>query len=315
MGFIVSIARSACALLPQDGEPETAAPSEPMDIGELADQAGTFIETAKDWLVDPQGGIAFGINILVFLVILVVAKVLGNVLGKVVGKAMSGTKLQASDLLKEFFVTSTRKVVFLMGFVMGLGQLGIDIGPLLAGLGVVGFVVGFALQDTLGNFAAGIMILLYRPYDIGDVVEVAGHMGKVDAMSLVSTVLLTPDNQKLTVPNGSIWGGVIRNVTAQATRRIDMTFGIGYSDDMDKAGAIIEDILKKHDLVLDDPEPVVKVAELANSSVNFVCRPWSKTTDYWTVKFDVTKAVKEQFDAEGISIPYPQQDLHLFKEV
>jgi len=278
------------------------------------DQASTFITTAKDWLLDPEGGIKFGINLLVFLGILLVAKILGGVLGNVVGKAMSSNKLKASDLLKDFFVTTTRKVVFLVGLVMGLGQLGIDVGPLLAGLGVVGFVVGFALQDTLGNFAAGIMILLYRPYDIGDVVEVAGHMGKVDAMSLVSTVLLTPDNQKLTIPNGSIWGGVIRNVTTQATRRVDMTFGIGYTDDMDKAASIIKDVVAKHELVLGDPEPQVELAELADSSVNFVCRPWSKTGDYWRVKFDVTKTVKERFDAEGISIPFPQRDVHVFKE-
>lgn len=316
MNPFLSVVTAALAVLPQDAAPEEEATLtvEPINLADLPGQATDFLQTAKDWLVDPEGGIKMGINILVFLLILLVAKVLGNVLGKVVGKAMSGKKLQASDLLKQFFVTTTRKVVFLMGFVMGLGQLGIDIGPLLAGVGVVGFVVGFALQDTLGNFAAGIMILMYRPFDIGHVVEVAGQMGKVDAMSLVSTVLLTPDNQKLTIPNGSIWGGVIRNVTTQPTRRVDMTFGIGYSDDMDKAGAIIEDVLKKHELVLDDPEPVVKVSELGDSSVNFVCRPWSKTADYWTVKFDVTKRVKECFDAEGISIPFPQRDVHLFKE-
>ncbi len=313
MHALMTAFSSVFAFLPQDAE-TAAEGAEEVAPKSAADQASGFIADAQAWLTDPDGGIAFAINFAIFLVILFVAKIVGNVLGKVVHKAMSGKKLNASDLLKDFFVTSTKKIVLLLGFVMGLGQLGIDIGPLLAGLGVLGFVIGFALQDTLGNFAAGIMILLYRPYDIGDVVEVAGQTGKVDAMSLVSTILLTPDNQKLTVPNGAIWGGVIRNVTANDTRRVDMTFGIGYGDDMDKAGAIIEEIVKSHDLVLADPAPVIQVAELADSSVNFVCRPWSKTGDYWAVKFDVTKTVKERFDAAGISIPYPQQDLHLFKE-
>ncbi|MDG2148858.1 MAG: mechanosensitive ion channel family protein [Planctomycetota bacterium] len=274
----------------------------------------SFGQAVMEWLMDPDRGLAFGVNVIVFILIMFAAKILGRVLGNVVGRALKAGKLSASELLIKFFVTSTRKVVFLIGLVMGLGQLGMDVGPLLAGVGVVGFVVGFALKDTLGNFAAGIMILLYRPYDVGDFVEVAGHTGKVDAMSLASTVMLTTDNQKLTIPNGSIWGGVIRNVTAQETRRIDLTFGIGYEDDINKAAAIIEDILAKHELVLKDPAPVVRLTELADSSVNFVCRPWTKTSDYWGVKCDVTKSVKERFDAEGISIPFPQRDVHLFKE-
>jgi len=297
--------------------PQDAAPAEGEAVAptpaEMLEESTRFLERAQEWLVDPDGGIRFGINVLVFLAILLVAKVLGNVLGKVIGRAMSTSRMKSSDLLREFFVNTTRKVVFLLGLVMGLGQLGIDIGPLLAGVGVVGFVIGFALQETLANFAAGIMILLYRPYDIGDVVEVAGQMGKVDAMSLVSTVLLTPDNQRLTIPNGKIWGGVIRNVTAQPTRRVDMVFGIGYGDDMDKAAAIIEDVVKKHELVLEEPAPVIKISELGDSSVNIICRPWSKTADYWTVKFDVTKRVKERFDAEDVTIPFPQRDVHLYK--
>ncbi len=313
MNLLYSPLVAVLSWLPQDAAPEEGGDSAVSTPTDVLEESGKFIEKAQAWLTDPEGGIKFGINLLVFLAILLVAKILGNVLGKVIGRAMSGSRMKSSDLLREFFVNTTRKVVFLLGLVMGLGQLGIDIGPLLAGVGVVGFVIGFALQETLANFAAGIMILLYRPYDIGDVVEVAGQTGKVDAMSLVSTVLLTPDNQRLTIPNGSIWGGVIRNVTAQPTRRVDMTFGIGYGDDMDKAAAIIEEVVKQHDLVLEDPAPVIKISELADSSVNLVCRPWSKTADYWTVKFDVTKRVKERFDAEGISIPFPQRDVHLFK--
>jgi small conductance mechanosensitive channel len=172
-------------------------------------------------------------------------------------------------------------------------------------------VVGLALQGTLGNFAAGVMILMYRPYDIGDVVSVSGVTGKVDAMSLVATTLTTPDNQMVVVPNGSIWGGIITNITGTARRRVDLVFGIGYEDDMAKAEAILAEIVEAHEKVLKDPAPVIKVAELADSSVNFICRPWCKTADYWDVYWDLTRQVKEKFDEASISIPYPQTDVHV----
>ena len=191
-------------------------------------------------------------------------------------------------------------------------MIGIDVGPFVAAIGAVGFIVAFALQGTLSNFAAGLMILLYRPYDVGQVVTVAGVTGKVSAMSLVSTTLLTPDNQIVTVPNGSIWGGIITNITGNPTRRVDMVFGISYGDDIGKAMAILDEVVKAHELVLADPAPVIQLDQLADSSVNFVVRPWSKTSDYWTVKWDLTRAVKERFDREGISIPFPQRDVHLF---
>ena len=186
-----------------------------------------------------------------------------------------------------------------------------NIGPFLAAIGVAGFVIGFALQDTLSNFAAGLMILLYRPYDMGDFISAGGVKGTVRSMSLVATTLATPDNQNVVVPNGSIWGGVITNVTGNETRRVDLTFGIGYSDDMGKAEGVLRDLVSNHPLVLKDPEPVIKVHELADSSVNFVCRPWVKTSDYWQVYWDVTRSVKESFDKAGISIPFPQQDVYM----
>jgi len=187
----------------------------------------------------------------------------------------------------------------------------VDVAPLLAGVGVVGFVLGFALQDTLANFAAGFMILLNRPYDVGNVVTAAGVTGSVESMSLVSTTLKTPDNQRIIVPNGSIWGGVIQNVTSQETRRVDLIFGCGYEDDISKAQAVLEDIVSSHELVLKDPAPVIRLHELADSSVNFIVRPWTKTSDYWAVYWDLTRTVKERFDSEGLSIPYPQQDVHM----
>jgi len=157
-------------------------------------------------------------------------------------------------------------------------------------------------------------MMVYRPFDIGDVINVAGIQGSVKSMNLVSTTIATPDNRLMVIPNNSIWGDVITNVTASDTRRVDMTFGIGYGDDITKAQKIIEDILSTHPLVLNDPAPVVKLNELADSSVNFVCRPWVNTSDYWDVYWDVTRAVKDKFDAEGISIPYPQTDVHIIKE-
>jgi small conductance mechanosensitive channel len=146
---------------------------------------------------------------------------------------------------------------------------------------------------------------------VGDYVDIAGTAGTVDAMSLVSTTLMTPDNQIVVIPNGKIWDNVITNVTGSSQRRIDFVFGIGYDDDMDKAAAVLEDIISKHPLILKQPAPAIKVHELADSSVNFVVRPWSKTADYWTIYWDITREVKKRFDAEGISIPYPQRDVHL----
>jgi small conductance mechanosensitive channel len=197
---------------------------------------------------------------------------------------------------------------------VALSQLGIALGPVLTGLGIMGFVVGFALQDTLGNFAAGMMILIYRPFDVGDMIEAAGVFGKVSAMSMVSTTILTIDNQTLVLPNGKIWGDVIKNVTDQRQRRVDMTFGISYHDDIPKAEKVFEGILAEHPKVLDDPEPFVRLHKLGDSSVDFIVRPWVKTDDYWDVYWDVTREVKLRLDREGISIPFPQRDVHLYPE-
>ena len=193
----------------------------------------------------------------------------------------------------------------------GLSQMGIELGPVLAGLGIAGFIVGFALQDSLANFASGMMILLNRPFDVGDLVEVGGAFGRVNHMSLVNTTILTLDHQTLIVPNNMIWGGVIKNMTAQQIRRVDMVFGISYEDKIPKAENILNTILKEHASVLADPEPMVRVHELGDSSVNFVVRPWVKTDDYWDVWWDVTRAVKLRFDEEGVTIPFPQRTVHL----
>jgi len=265
------------------------------------------------WLKSPEGGLRWARSIGAFVLIVIAAKILSVLLGRVTRRAVDMNK-KSSDLLKDFLVNIVRKAVLVIGFVVALGMLGVDIGPLVGGIAALGFIIGFALQGTLGNFAAGLMILMHRPYDVGDVVQTSGITGFVQSMNLNTTTIKTFDNQVVVVPNGSIWGDNITNVTGSDTRRVDMVFGISYSDDMAKAQAIMEEILKAHPLILDNPEYNVKVHELADSSVNFICRPWTKTSDYWTVYWDVTRAVKERFDAEGVSIPFPQQDVHMFQE-
>jgi small conductance mechanosensitive channel len=262
------------------------------------------------WLKSPEGGLRWGKAIASFVTIIVAFKILSIVVSGLVRKALSMNK-KCGDLLRAFFVNIVRKSIFVIGLIVALSMLGVNIGPLVAGIGAIGFIVGFALQGTLGNFAAGLMILMHRPYDVGDIVETAGVTGFVQSMNLNTTTIKTFDNQVVVVPNGSIWGDNIVNVTGSDTRRVDMTFGIGYKDDIAKAQRIMEDILKSHPLVLDDPEPNVKVHELGDSSVNFVCRPWTETRNYWTVYWDITRSVKERFDAEGVSIPFPQRDVHL----
>jgi len=272
--------------------------------------AGSTWKVITGWVKSSEGGLRWAKNIILFVVTILAFMILSAILGKATKRAVSKAK-GASELLKDFLVNVVRKAVFLVGLVVALSMLEINIGPFLAAIGAAGFIIGFALQGTLSNFAAGIMILLYRPYDIGNFVNVAGVNGTVSAMTLVSTTLTLPDNQTVVIPNNSIWGDIITNVTGSETRRVDMVFGIGYDDDITKAQSILEKIVKDHPLVLGSPEPVIRVNELADSSVNFVCRPWAKTSDYWTVYWDITQQVKEQFDQNSISIPFPQRDVHV----
>jgi small conductance mechanosensitive channel len=272
--------------------------------------AGSSWTVVTGWLKSSEGGVRWLKNVILFVVTIAAFMILSSILGKATQRAVTKAK-GASALLKDFLVNVVRKVIFLVGLVVALSMLEVNIGPFLAAIGAAGFIIGFALQGTLSNFAAGIMILLYRPYDIGDFVNVAGVSGTVSAMTLVSTTLTLPDNQTVVIPNNSIWGDIITNVTGSETRRVDMVFGIGYDDDIAKAQSILEKIVKDHPQVLGSPEPVIRVNELADSSVNFVCRPWTKTSDYWTVYWDITRQVKEQFDQNSISIPFPQRDVHI----
>jgi small conductance mechanosensitive channel len=216
-----------------------------------------------------------------------------------------------SHLVRNTAVGWVSKGVMLVGIIVVLRQLGVQLAPMLAGIGLAGFVLGFALQDTLANFAAGAMILAYHPYDIGDIIEAAGAMGTVKRMSLVSTTILTFDNQTLVVPNKKMWGDVIRNITAQDKRRVDLTFSAGYEDDVASVEALLKQIVDGHARVLKEPAPLIKLNQLADSSVNYVVRVWTLQADYWDVYWDITRAVKLRFDEAGIKIPYPQRELHV----
>ena len=251
------------------------------------------------------------LNLAIFLLVLLVFRILSRAVRRLVMLAGERSGKQMSTLLKDVLASVSGGAVMVVGVFVALTQVGISLGPALAGLGVVGFIVGFALQDTLGNFASGAMILLYRPYDVDDFVEVAGASGLVKKMSLVSTTIATFDNQTLVVPNSRIWGDVIKNVTAQKVRRVDLEFGIGYGDDIAHAEQVLQEIVENHEAVLKKPEPTIKVHSLGESSVRIVVRPWVKTVDYWQVYWDITREVKLRFDREGISIPFPQRDVHL----
>ncbi|MDF1528140.1 MAG: mechanosensitive ion channel [Sedimenticola sp.] len=268
-----------------------------------------WVESLQEWA--KENGPTILLKAIVIIFIFLLFKLISNLFSRVVRRALSASKLHISQLLQDFFINLSGKAVMVVGLLVALSQIGVEIGPLLAGLGVIGFILGFALQETLSNFASGLMILIYRPYDIGNTIEAGGVMGKVQEMNMVATTIMTPDNQKLVVPNNKIWGGVIRNVTAQSKRRVDMVFGIGYGDDMAKAETILTSIIEADSRVLKDPAPVIKVHTLGESSVDFIVRPWVSTVDYWDVYWDITRKVKEQFDANEVSIPYPQRDIHI----
>jgi len=251
-------------------------------------------------------------KLFIFIIILYASKKLSKLAHRIVEKSLNKSNVNLSELLRRMILSITRNSIIVIGLLVALSQVGIRIGPLFAGLGIVGFVVGFALQDSLSNFASGLMILLYRPYDVGSLIEAGGVFGTVSKMSLVNTTVMTFDNQTIVMPNNKIWGDVIKNVTAQKTRRVDMVFGISYTDDIPKAETIFKEILDSHGKVLKDPEPIVRLHELADSSVNFIVRPWVATGDYWDVYWDITRTVKLRFDSEGISIPFPQRDVHIY---
>lgn len=253
--------------------------------------------------------IAYWPKVAAAVAVLVVGAVLVNVSSGVFRRALTTAKLEPG--LVGFLASVLRIGLWAVVVISALGQLGIETTSFAAIIGAAGLAVGFALQGSLGNLAAGVMILFFRPFKVGDYVEAGGTAGTVKEVAIFSTTFNTPDNKKIIVPNSAVTGGNITNYSAMDTRRIDFVFGIGYSDDLKKAKDLLVEIVNADERVLQDPAPVVAVSELADSSVNFVVRPWVKTADYWDAYFAITEQVKVRFDQENVSIPFPQTDVHV----
>lgn len=253
--------------------------------------------------------IPWGINIVMALVIFYIGRFIVNILVKVLGTLMA--KASVDETLVDFVKSITHAVLLLFVIVASLNQLGVDTTSLVALLGAAGLAIGLSLQGSLQNFASGVMLLLFKPFKAGDFVEAGGCAGVVEKVDIFTTTMRSGDNKEIIIPNGAIYGGNIINYSARETRRVDMVFGIGYDDDIKKAKEILEKTVNADPRVLADPAPVIAVSELADSSVNFVVRPWVKSADYWGVLFDLTENIKLAFDENNISIPYPQLDLHM----
>ena len=266
-----------------------------------------MVDSAVNWIRDNWA--PFAIKIAVAIAIYIIGKIVISIVGAQLTKALKKAN-RMSELMIGFTVNIVEKVLLLIVIMIALKQLGIDVTPLIAGLGVTGFIIGFAFQETLGNFAAGFMIALNQPFTIGHVVDAGGILGKVVDMNMMAVTLHTGDNKKITVPNSKIWGSAITNFSALETRRVDMTVGVSYGADLNKTKEVVAKVLDSHELILKDPAPIIEVVEMADSSVNFVVRPWVKNADYWTVLFACQKGIKEALDEAGIEIPFPQMDVH-----
>lgn len=256
--------------------------------------------------------IEVGTAIVAALFIYVVGKAIARAITAMLRRAM---KARQVDPTLTQFIGSVVYVLLLAAVVIAaLGQLGVETTSLAAILAAAGLAIGLSLQSSLSSFASGVMIIAFRPFKVGDYVEAAGIAGTVEEVSIFTTHLKTPSNEAVIVPNSEITAGAITNYSAKPTRRLNLVFGIGYDDDIRKAKTIIEDIFDQDEKILNDPKPVVAVLELADSSVNLAVRPWVKSADYWDVHFRIHETVKLRFDEAGISIPFPQHDVHIDKE-
>ncbi len=251
----------------------------------------------------------YALNVLGSLLIFFIGKWLAQKVVSLLGKLLS--RQQIDETLIRFLDKIVYYALMVVIIMAAADSLGINTTSFMAIFGAAGLAVGLALKDSLGNFASGVMLVFFRPFKIGDVVSAGGVTGKIESISIFNTIFLTFDNQRMIVPNGQITAGVITNINANPTRRLDLVFGIGYEDNILTARAIFKNIMDADPRILDTPAPQIVVSELADSSVNFFVRPWVKTEDYWNVKFDLTEKIKLALDDAGISIPYPQTDIHL----
>lgn len=251
----------------------------------------------------------YGIRVIGAIIILIVGRIAAGFIRRMLVKLLNNR--QVDPAVVSFTGSLFYFLVLAIAVIASLAKFGVETTSFVAVMGAAGFAVGFALQGSLGNFAAGVLILVLRPYRVGDYIEAAGVAGSVKEVQLFTTVLATPDNVRILVPNGKVYGEVIKNYTANPTRRIDLVIGIGYGSSIKKAHDILTEILKSEDRVLEDPAPTIAVAELADSSVNFVVRPWVKKEDYWNVRFDLTEKIKLRLDEADIEIPFPQRTVHM----
>nr|WP_246624597.1 mechanosensitive ion channel domain-containing protein [Oceanobacter mangrovi] len=250
------------------------------------------------------------------IIIAILVFIIGRFIAKLLLKGVNGalTKAKVDPILTNFVSTVLNALLLVLVIVISLSQLGLETASLITLLGAAGLAVGLALKDSLSHFAAGVMLILFRPFKVGDYVEVDGVAGSVDRITIFSTRLKTPDNRVVTVPNSNVFGNTMVNFSEESTRRLDLIIGISYGSDLLKAKQILKDILEAEPRVLKDPNYTVGVSELADSSVNFVVRPWVNAADYWATKWDLIERIKLTFDAQGIEIPFPQMDVHLHKE-
>ena len=255
----------------------------------------------------------YGLRIVAASAILIIGKLVAMGIRNVIRRMME--KSRVDQTLTGFVANLSYVALLAFVVVAALNQLVIQTASFIAVLGAAGLAVGLALQGSLSNFAAGVLMIIFRPFRVGDLVEGAGVTGVVEEIQIFTTQLRTPDNKTIIVPNSKMMSDNIVNYSVKGTRRVDMIFGIGYGDDIDKARSIIADILENDERVMKDPKPEILVSELADSSVNFTSRAWTKSDDYWGVYFETTEKVKKRFDAEGVSIPFPQRDVHVYQHV
>ena len=254
----------------------------------------------------------YGIKVIGAIIILILGRIAAGIGRKVVRKVLEKSKTDPAVV--SFVGSMIYFLILIFAVLAALAKFGIQTASFVAILGAAGFAIGFALQGSLANFAAGVLILVLRPFKVGNFIDGAGVAGTVKAIQLFTTVLATPDNIKIMVPNGKLFGDTIKNFSGFDTRRVDLVIGIGYTSDIQKANDVLINLVKEDTRILSDPPPKVAVSELADSSVNFVVRPWVKRQDYWGVKFDLTRKIKEAFDENGIEIPFPQQVVHMMSE-
>ena len=252
---------------------------------------------------------SFGISLFIALSILIIGRQVVKILIKVISTALERSNTE--DTVRIFVTNLLNTLLMIVVFIAAINQLGIQTTSIIAVLGAAGLAIGLALQGSLSNFAAGILIVIYRPYKVGDYIQADNHLGTVDDIQIFSTVLKTPDNKLVIVPNGSIMNGSIVNFSNQDKRRVDIIASCSYEDDIDKVKSVLADILSKDDRILNEPKPRIAVSELADSSVNFIVRPWVKNSDYIDVYYSLLEEIKKRFDQEGIAIPYPQTDVHI----